>query len=93
MLSIDDFEPIGLDDKPIFDKYGPTIDEDFDAIVVSPETRKTAEEINFKRKKNGKKSLKIIEIPFVLGNDRKIISSTRIFKKEIDENGKIPKRD
>ena len=64
--------------KPIVDKYGPSIDEDFDAIVVSPETIKTAEEINYKRKKIGQKPLKIIQIPFVLAKNGYPISSSRI---------------
>jgi len=75
--------------KPIADKYGPSIEEDFDAIVVSPETIKTAEEINNKRIQKGKKPLKIIQVSFVLAKDRKTISSTRIINKEIDENGEI----
>jgi pantetheine-phosphate adenylyltransferase len=75
--------------KSIEDKYGPSIDEDFDAIVVSPETIKTAEEINNKRIQKGKKPLKIIQVPFVLAKDGKPISSTRIINKEIDEKGDI----
>ncbi len=78
--------------KPIIDKYGPSIDEGFDAIVVSPETIKTAEEINYKRRKKGKKTLKIIQIPFVLGKDGIPIKSSRIYNKEIDENGNFLKR-
>jgi len=79
--------------KPINDKYRPTIEEDFDAIVVSPETFKTAEEINSIRVKKGKKPLKIIKIPFVLADDDKPISSTRIFEGEIDKNGCVLKDD
>jgi pantetheine-phosphate adenylyltransferase len=75
--------------KPITDKYGPSIDEEFDAIVVSPETIKTAEEINYKRRKKEKKVLKIIQISFVLAKDGMPISSSRINNKEIDENGNI----
>jgi len=79
--------------QPIHDKYGPSIDGDFDAIVVSPETYKTALEINNKREKIGKKVLKIIKIPFILAEDEKPISSTRIKNKEIDEEGKLLLRD
>jgi pantetheine-phosphate adenylyltransferase len=77
--------------KPINDKYGPSVDGDFDAIVVSPETIKTAEEINKKRREIGKKPLKIIEIPFILAEDNKPISSSRIKKGEIDTNGNLPR--
>ena len=79
--------------KPIKDKYGPSVKEKFDTIVVSPETAKTAEEINKKRKQIGKKQLEIIQIPFVLADDNKPISSSRIARGEINENGEILKRD
>ena len=79
--------------KQITDKYGPSVEGDFDAIVVSPETIKTAEEINIKRVENGKKPLKIIQIPFVLAEDDKPISSTRIFRGKIDKYGHILKDD
>lgn len=79
--------------KPITDKYGPSIDEEFDAIVVSPESIKTAEEINQKRIKIGKHPLKIIQIPFLLANDGFPISSSRIKNKEIDARGKILQKD
>jgi len=75
--------------QPIKDKYGPSIRAEFDAIVVSPETKYTAEEINNKRIQNGEKPLKIVQVPFVLANDGAPISSSRIRKKEIDENGRI----
>ncbi len=73
--------------QPLFDKFGPTIERDFDAIVVSPETEPTAEEINRKRTSLGKPPLQIIVIPFVLSEDGTPISSSRIRRKEIDENG------
>ena len=74
---------------PIYDKFGPSIVGNFDAIVVSPETIRTAEEINYHREKLNKKTLKIFQIPFVLSEDKRPISSTRILNKEIDENGNI----
>ncbi len=75
------------------DRYGPATTDDFDAIVVSPETRPTAEEINHIRLNNNKKPLQIIEIPFVLAEDLKPISSTRIRQKEIDQYGRLIRRD
>ncbi len=79
--------------KPICSKYGPSIDEDFDAIIISPETRPTAEEINNIRKQKGKKPLQIIQIPFVLADDNIPISSSRIRNKEIGKDGRVLKRD
>lgn len=75
--------------QPIYDKFGPSVEEDFDAIVVSPETIATAEEINKERKKLQKKPLKIVQISFVLADDNLPISSTRIRRREINENGRI----
>jgi len=77
---------------PITNKYGLTLDEDFDAIVISPETEKIAIKINQKRVLKGKKPLKIIKIPYILAEDGKPISTTRIKNKGIDENGNIPQR-
>jgi len=79
--------------QPIKDKYGPSTRNELDAIVISPETKSTAEEINDKRRRNMKKPLKIVQIPFVLANDGTPISSSRIRKKEIDEKGRILKID
>lgn len=79
--------------KPISDRFGPTLEEEFDTIIVSQETTKTAEEINLIRKKKGKKPLKIIQIPMVFAKDDLPISSTRIHNKEIDKNGNILKKD
>jgi pantetheine-phosphate adenylyltransferase len=74
--------------RSITDRYGPTLTGDFDAIVVSPETEPTAKEINQKRSTLGKTPLQIIIIPFVLSEEGRPISSSRIRGKEIDENGK-----
>lgn len=79
--------------KPISDKYGPTLIEDFDVIIVSPETYNTAIEINNKRIKKGKKTMKIIKIPYVLAKDGKPISTSRIIKKEIDKYGNLILKD
>jgi len=72
----------------IEDRFGPTLKQDFEYIVVSPETGKTAELINAKRRENNKKPIKIIKIKFVLAEDGKPISATRILNKEIDGQGR-----
>lgn len=76
----------------ISDPVGPAPeDEELEAIVVSEETRPRAEEINETRKSNGLKPLDIIEIPWVLAEDGKPISSIRIRYGEMDQHGKIKK--
>ena len=69
---------------PLKDVYGTAVEEDFDAIVVSPETEKRAKEINEIRKKKGLKELKIIKVPFVVANDGIAIATRRIKNGEID---------
>ncbi len=66
----------------IEDKFGPTLKEDFDYIVVSPETYPRAILINLKRKNIKKKPIKIVKIEFVLDEDGKPISATKILKKQ-----------
>ncbi len=65
----------------IEDKFGPTLKEDFDYIVVSPETYPGAVSINLKRRNIKKKPIKIIKIEFVLDKDKKPISATKILKR------------
>ena len=62
----------------IKDKFGPTLKENFDYIVVSPATYKTAVLINKLRKKRKRKPIKIVKIKFILGKDGKPISATKI---------------
>ena len=73
----------------IDDAYGITLDVDFDYIVVSPETYQVAVAINKKRKELGKKEIEIVNVDFVLAEDGKPISSTRIKSGEIDRYGRL----
>jgi pantetheine-phosphate adenylyltransferase len=75
--------------REIRDLYGFSAEEDLDLIVVSPETEKNALLINEKRNGIGKESLEIVKIDFVLADDNKPISSTRIIAGEIDQEGRI----
>ncbi len=75
--------------EPITTIEGPTLTLDFNAIVVSKETKHNAEWINKKRKQRNLKPLKIISIPLILAEDNEKISSSRIINNEIDRNGRI----
>lgn len=75
--------------EKINDPVGFAVEEDFDYIVVSEETRKRAEEINEKRKSEGKEEMIIEEIDTVLAEDGSPLSSTRIRSGEIDKEGNL----
>ena len=73
---------------PISDIYGTTlIHKDIDVIIVSKATYNNAVKINKKRKEKQYPKLKIVVALNVLGNDKKIITSKRIRKGEINKDG------
>ena len=74
---------------PITDPYGPTLNEDYDCIVVSAETFPAAIKINEMRAARGNKPITIYRIECVLAEDGRPISATRVVKGEIDEHGKL----
>ncbi|MEM0353692.1 MAG: pantetheine-phosphate adenylyltransferase, partial [Archaeoglobaceae archaeon] len=49
--------------------FGKTLEVDFDAIVVSPETYEMALKINEKRLEIGKKEIRIVKVDWVLAED------------------------
>jgi len=73
----------------IEDKFGFTLEKDFDYIVVSPATYQTATMINQERQKRDKKTIEIVQIDFILAEDGEPISSTKILEGNIDKNGKL----
>ena len=75
--------------EPLNDRFGSAVDSDFDAIVVSEETLPVAVEINRIRRGNGRKKVDIHQISCVLAEDGRWISSTRIYRGEIDVHGHI----
>ncbi len=73
----------------ISDPFGTAVtDRSIDAIVVSPETKPRAEEINKIRASKGFNPLEVIEVPFALAEDGKPISSIKIRYGEMDLHGK-----
>lgn len=62
--------------------------DDLCAIVVSHETLSGARIINSERKRNGLKELPIVTVPTVLSDDLFPMSSSRIMRGDIDEDGR-----
>lgn len=82
----------GIEDPKIIkieDQCGSSIYEDFDYIVVSPETLPMAKKINRLREKRNLKPLEISVIEYQLAEDHIRISSTRITEGKIDKHGKL----
>jgi pantetheine-phosphate adenylyltransferase len=77
-----DPEIVALDDP-----YGPALNQKFDYIVVSPETLRTAQKINTLRAQSGLRPIRIVCVDFVLAQDGRPISSTRILRGDIDDHG------
>jgi pantetheine-phosphate adenylyltransferase len=75
--------------EPLSDRYGSSLDADFDALVVSEETLPVALDINRKRAEGGRKKVDIHQVSCVLADDGRWISSTRIYRGEIDRHGHL----
>ena len=71
-------EPTGIATEP-----------QFDALIVSPETRNGGERINDLRAEEGIDPLRIEVVEHLTAEDGEIISSTRIANGEIDEHGNL----
>lgn len=69
--------------------YGKTLTRNYDYIVVSPETYPVAMKINKLRNERGARQIEIIKVEYVLADDEKPISSTRIIDGEIDIHGHL----
>lgn len=76
---------------PIHDMYGSTLSpkEQLDAIIVTRTTESGAELINKERAKRNLPLLSVQIIPFVLAEDEKPITATRIRSGEINRNGRL----
>ena len=72
----------------ISDPFTPALDEDLEAIIVSPGTLENAERINELRAERRIHPLRIVRVPWERAYDGSIISSTAIRNGLIDGNGK-----
>ena len=83
------FRAYNYEVEELKDSYGSALKDDFDYIVVSPETEPTARKINKIRTSKGLDPMEISVIPYLMGQDCVRISSTRVAKGEIDTHGKV----
>lgn len=75
---------------PLDDPFGPTVSlPSLEALIVSQETKATALTINSQRSVQGIPPLDIIVVPLLNADDTLPISSTRIRKGEITDEGKL----
>ncbi|MFB6160605.1 MAG: phosphopantetheine adenylyltransferase [Haloferacaceae archaeon] len=75
--------------RPLSEPTGIAVEPEFDAIVVSPETRAGAERINEIRAERGLEGLRVVVVDHVPAEDGERISSTRVVRGEIDEHGNL----
>jgi pantetheine-phosphate adenylyltransferase len=75
------------------DYFGPGIaSPEIQAIVVSRETAQRVPIANSLREAKGYPPLEVVTVDYVMADDSKPISSTRIRKGEIDPEGRVAKR-
>jgi len=74
--------------REINDRFAFALREEVDAIVASRETESTVDEIDEERKKKGLPPLRRYVIDMVMDQGGERISSSRVVKGEIDENGR-----
>ncbi|KAA9397381.1 phosphopantetheine adenylyltransferase [Haloarcula sp. CBA1130] len=73
--------------RKLTEPTGIATEQQFDTLVVSPETETGGRRINEIREERGHDPLEIEVVPHVRAEDGDIISSTRIVEGEIDEHG------
>jgi pantetheine-phosphate adenylyltransferase len=78
-----------FDIRELSEPTGIASEEQFDVLVVSPETETGGKRINEIRRERGHDELEIEVVDHVYAEDGDIISSTRIVRGEIDEHGNL----
>ncbi|WP_280536575.1 phosphopantetheine adenylyltransferase [Halopenitus sp. POP-27] len=75
--------------RTLTEPTGIAVEPQFDALIVSPETKDGGERINEIRREAGHDHLDVVVVDHVPAEDGERISSTRIVKGEIDEHGAL----
>ena len=80
--------------RKLTEPTGIAVEPQYEALIVSPETKPGGKRINDIREERGLEPLDIVVVDHVTAEDGDIISSTRIVRGEIDEHGNLtPERD
>lgn len=80
--------------RELTEPTGIAAEEDFDVLVVSPETENGGKRVNERRRERGLDPLDIEIVDHLTAEDGGIVSSTRIVNGEIDEHGNLtPERE
>ena len=75
--------------RELTEPTGIAVEPEFDALIVSPETKAGGDRINEIRRENGHDALELVVVDHVPAEDGERISSTRIVAGEIDEHGNL----
>jgi pantetheine-phosphate adenylyltransferase len=75
--------------RKLTEPTGIAVEPEFDALIVSPETKAGGERINEIRRESGHGPLELVIVEHVPAEDGERISSTRIVAGEIDEHGNL----
>lgn len=75
--------------RKLTEPTGIAVEPEFDALIVSPETKAGGERINEIRREGGHGPLELVVVEHVPAEDGERISSTRIVAGEIDEHGNL----
>jgi pantetheine-phosphate adenylyltransferase len=75
--------------RELTEPTGIAVEPEFDALIVSPETKAGGDQINEIRRENGHDPLELVVVDHVPAEDGERISSTRIVAGEIDEHGNL----
>ncbi|EMA68771.1 phosphopantetheine adenylyltransferase [Halorubrum aidingense JCM 13560] len=75
--------------RELTEPTGIAVEPEFDALIVSPETRDGGERINEIRTARGHEPLEVVVVEHESAEDGERISSTRIVAGEIDEHGNL----
>jgi pantetheine-phosphate adenylyltransferase len=73
---------------PLRDRFGRSVEDGVDALVVSAETLDGGRAVNAERRRRGRHAVPVLAVPLVLGDDLRPISSRRIRSGEIDRWGR-----